>query len=62
MTVADAPRDGDVRQVGSPGGDLARLDKALRRLVSSGQHLHIVFSRFSAPSLDRRGPLRRQVS
>ena len=43
IAVADAPRDGDVRHVGTIGGDLASLDKALRRLVSRGQPLHIVY-------------------
>ena len=43
VAVADAPRDGDVRHVGTIGGDLASLDKALRRLVSRGQPLHIVY-------------------
>jgi len=35
IAVAEAPRDGDVRHVGTVGGDLPSLDKALRRLVSS---------------------------
>lgn len=43
IAVADAPRDGDVRHVGTIGGDLASLDKALRRLISRGQGLHIVY-------------------
>jgi transposase len=43
VAVADAPRDGDVRHVGTIGGDLASLDKALRRLISRGQPLHIVY-------------------
>jgi transposase len=43
IAVADAPRDGDVRHVGTIGGDLASLDKALRRLISRGQPLHIVY-------------------
>jgi hypothetical protein len=34
--VADAGRDGEVRHVGSIGGDLAALDKALRKLISRG--------------------------
>jgi transposase len=43
IAVADAGRDGEVRHVGSIGGDLAALDKALRRLISKGQPLHIVY-------------------
>ena len=43
IAVADAPRDGEVRHVGTVGGDLSSLDKALRRLVSRGQPLHIVY-------------------
>jgi len=36
IAVADAPRDGEIRQIGGIGGDLAALDKALRKLVSRG--------------------------
>ena len=43
IAVADAPRDGEVRHVGSIGGDLAALDKALRKLISRGQVLHVVY-------------------
>lgn len=43
IAVADAPRDGQIRHVGSIGGDLASLDKALRRLLSRGTPLHIVY-------------------
>ena len=43
IAVADAPREGEVRHVGTVGGDLASLDKALRRLISRGQPLHIVY-------------------
>lgn len=43
IAVADAPRDGEIRHVGSIGGDLASLDKALRRLLSRGKPLHIVY-------------------
>ena len=43
IAVADAPRDGEIRHIGSIGGDLAALDKALRKLVSRGQPLHIVY-------------------
>ncbi len=43
IAVADAPRDGEIRHVGSIGGDLASLGKALRRLLSRGKPLHIVY-------------------
>lgn len=43
IAVADAPRDGEIRHVGSIGGDLTSLDKALRRLLSRGKALHIVY-------------------
>lgn len=43
IAVADAPRDGEIRHVGSIGGDLASLDRALRRLLSRGRPLHIVY-------------------
>lgn len=31
--TADAPRDGEIRQVGTTAGDLASLDKAVHRRV-----------------------------
>jgi transposase len=43
IAVAEAGRDGEVRHVGSIGGDLASLDKALRKLISRGRPLHIVY-------------------
>jgi transposase len=43
IAVADAGRDGEVRHIGSIGGDLASLDKALRKLLSKGATLHIVY-------------------
>ena len=43
IATADAGRDGEVRHVGSMGGDLAALDKALRRLISKGHALHVVY-------------------
>ncbi len=43
IAVADAPRDAEIRHVGSIKGDLASLDKAIRKLVSQGQPLHIVY-------------------
>lgn len=36
IATADAPREGEVRHVGSIGGDLVSLDKSLRRLNSIG--------------------------
>jgi len=43
IAVADAPRDGEIRHIGTIGGDLAALDKSIRKLVSRGQPLHIVY-------------------
>jgi transposase len=43
IAVADAGRAGEVRHVGQIGGDLAALDKALRRLISRGARLHVVY-------------------
>ncbi|MBV8037544.1 hypothetical protein [Roseateles sp.] len=43
IAVADPPRDAEVRHLGSIKGDLASLDKALRKLVSRGQPLHVVY-------------------
>lgn len=43
IATADAGRDGEVRHVGSIGADLASLDKALRRLISKGRRLHVVY-------------------
>src|SRR5450631_4529131 len=43
IATADPGRDGEVRHVGSIGGDLASLDKALRKLLSRGHRLHVVY-------------------
>jgi transposase len=43
IAVADAGRDGEVRHVGSIGGDLVALDKSLRKLISRGLPLHVVY-------------------
>ncbi len=43
IAVADAGREGEVRHIGSIGGDLVSLDKALRKLISRGAPLHIVY-------------------
>jgi transposase len=51
IAVADAGRDGEVRHVGSIGGDLASLDKALRKPISRGRPLHIVWRYLHAQGL-----------
>lgn len=43
IATAEAARDGEIRHVGAIGGDLASLDKALRRLTSRGHPLHIIY-------------------
>lgn len=43
IAVADAGRDSEVRHVGSIGGDHVALDKALRKIVSRGHRLHVVY-------------------
>jgi transposase len=43
IATAQAGREGEVRHVGGIGGDLAALDKSLRKLVSAGQRLHVVY-------------------
>jgi len=43
VAVAEAGRDGEVRHVGTIGGDLVALDKALRKLLSKGHRLHVVY-------------------
>jgi transposase len=43
IALAEAGREGEVRHIGSIGGDLAALDKALRKLISRGAPLHIVY-------------------
>lgn len=43
IAVAEPGRRGDVRHVGTVGGDLASLDKALRRQISKGVPLHVVY-------------------
>ncbi|MCU7369635.1 hypothetical protein PEC18_01770 [Paucibacter sp. O1-1] len=51
IATAEAPRDGELRHIGCIKGDLASLDKALRKLISRGQVLHIVHE---AKSLHRK--------
>jgi transposase len=43
IATADLGRDGEVRHIGTIGGDLAALDKALRKLTAKGHRLHIVY-------------------
>ena len=43
IATADAGRDGEIRHIGQIGGDLVALDKALRRLISRGHRLHVVY-------------------
>ena len=43
IALADAGRHGKVRHVGSIGGDLAALDKALRKIISRGYRLLVVY-------------------
>ena len=43
IAAADAGRDGEVRHVSSIGGDLFALDRALRKLLSKGHRLHVVY-------------------
>jgi hypothetical protein len=41
VTVAEAGADREVRHVGSVGGDLASLDRVLRKLHGEGAKLHL---------------------
>ena len=43
IATANVGRDGEIRHVGQIGGDLVSLDKALRRLISRGHRLHVVY-------------------
>lgn len=43
IATADPGRNGEVRHLGSIGGDLAALDKALRKLISKGRALQVVY-------------------
>ena len=43
IAVADTGRSGEVRHWGVIGGDMAALDKTLRKLVSLGRPLHFVY-------------------
>ena len=43
IAVADAPRDGEVRHLGSVARGLGAVSKSMRKLVSAGNRLHIVY-------------------
>ena len=43
IAVADAPRDAQVRHLGTAPGGLDAVSKAMRKLVSAGHRLHIVY-------------------
>lgn len=43
IAVAEQERDSEIRHIGSVGGDLASLDRALRKLQSQGKPLHVVY-------------------
>lgn len=43
LAVADPGRQGEVRHIGTIGGDLSSLDKAMRRLISKGMPVHVVY-------------------
>ena len=43
IAVADAPRDAEVRHLGSVAGGLDAVSKSMRKLISAGHRLHIVY-------------------
>lgn len=43
IAVAEAGRGGEIRHVGSIGGDVAAVDRALRKLQSGGRRVHVVY-------------------
>jgi hypothetical protein len=43
IAVAEAGREGEVRHLGTVPGGQPAVTKALRRLVSTGQRLHVVY-------------------
>jgi transposase len=43
IAVAEAARDAEVRHLGSVAGGLAAVSKSMRKLVSAGHRLHIVY-------------------
>ena len=43
IAVADAPRAAEVRHLGTVPGGVDAVSKAMRKLVSAGHRLHIVY-------------------
>ena len=43
IAVADAPRAAEIRHLGSVAGGVTAVSKSMRRLVSAGHRLHIVY-------------------
>jgi transposase len=43
IALAEAGRDGEVRHLGAVAGGVVAVSKALRRLVSRGHCLHVVY-------------------
>ncbi len=43
IAVAEAPRDAEVRHLGSVAGGLDAVSKSMRKLISAGHRLHIVY-------------------
>lgn len=43
IAVAESGRSSEVRHVGSVGGDLAAVDKAVQKLAGKGSHLRLVY-------------------
>ncbi len=43
VAVATTGKDAEVRHIGTIGGDLAAVDKSLRKLISAGHCLHVVY-------------------
>ena len=43
IATAGGARDGEVRHVGTIGGDLLALSKSLRKLISTGHRLQVVY-------------------
>ena len=50
IAVAEAPRDAEVRHLGSVAGGLDAVSKSMRKLVSAGHRLHIVYEAGPAAS------------
>ena len=43
IAVAETPRDAEVRHLGSVAGGLDAVSKSMRKLISAGRRLHIVY-------------------